>query len=106
MVNKVTFVGIRGGDRLNLPLDPPLPTRGFRTPGVQNKIFWGPKSDFQSESLHVLGSAFFQNSQYLRNLASVITQKNIIQPNYSANVTKLTTQIAIMRALLTLRLPR
>jgi len=28
---------------------------------------------------------FFQNNQYLRNLATcAITQKNIIQPNYSS----------------------
>jgi len=29
MVNKVTFVGFRGGDRPNRPLDPPMPSNIF-----------------------------------------------------------------------------
>jgi len=38
---------------------------------------------FKSEQLMVLDALYFQKNQGLWKLASAITQKSIIQPNYS-----------------------
>ena len=51
-------------------------TRGSRTPGVRNAI-WRVRFVYS-------WSCCFQNNQDLWKLASAITQKSIIQPNYSS----------------------
>ena len=56
---------------------------GSRTPGARNKIYGGPKCDFECEFCVFL-DVLFQKNRDLRKFASAITQKNVIQTNYSS----------------------